>query len=211
MRELVLDWVGIISLAILAFLLMVSLASEASPISSVNQPQAVLDWGHNDWSVELLKLTRGHLRQLDKATDISLYCPKYLSLNEEKRSLVWGRLAVAIAKFESNYNPKSQMTESNGSVSQGLFQLTYGDRFCPQTKAEGDLNDPFINMSCAVKLMADYVEKDGKVASGGYTKYGSPPSRGLARYWSVIRVPDRKSKHHLAEIKSITSKAPVCD
>jgi hypothetical protein len=169
-----------------------------------------LPWGHEDWSLALVKEIDSRWSDFEKAKDIELYCPKFKSLSKMDQQFAWATLFVAIVKRESGYNPKSKMTESNGDVSQGLFQLTYGNSHCPKSKSDGDLDDPFININCAVQIAADYAAKDGVVASGGYVQYGASPAKGLARYWSVLRVPDRKSKHHLAEIKSKVQALPFC-
>jgi len=68
-----------------------------------------------------------------------------------------------------------------------------------------------VNIDCAVKLMGHFIAKDRVVASGGYVKAGAPDPKGLARYWAVIRVPDKKRKHKLSEIIAMTRQSPGCN
>jgi hypothetical protein len=164
----------------------------------------------DDWSVVTISTVKSKIASLNKASDMSKFCPLYSSMNIDEQALAWGYLLSGIVKFESGYNPNSTMTESDGSVSQGLFQLTYGNAHCPKSRKEADLNDPSVNIKCAVAIMADEVESDHVVAAGGYIKYGAPPAKGIAKYWSVMRVPDSKSKHHLADIAAMAAKAPGC-
>lgn len=152
------------------------------------------------------------MTSLNKAkVDMKRFCPKYDALTLDQQKLAWGYLIGAMTKYESGYNVKEVYKESNNTLSEGLFQLTYGNKFCPKKKSEGDLQDPLVNITCALKLMAYYTDMDGVVAAGGYTSYGAPSPKGLARYWSVIRVKDTKSAHHLADIITMTKKAPGCN
>jgi hypothetical protein len=174
------------------------------------KPVTNLEWNNEQWSYHLTnEINKSELPNL-APTDVKEYCPKYRELSRNQMRDFWAVLAVAIAKRESDYKPTTVYKESNGVDSIGLYQLSYGDRFCPKTKAAGDLQDPLVNISCAVKLMDHYVSMDNTVAAGGYVKYGAPSPKGLARYWSVIRVPDTKSKHFLAEIKAKTSAISFC-
>jgi hypothetical protein len=169
-----------------------------------------LAWKNPGWDQVLYDSLRPRMKELSQAKDIEKYCSNFQKLPLEGKIQVYAHLMVAIAKYESGYKPGTVFEESNGVDSIGLFQLSYGDRFCPANHHQGDLKSPAVNIRCAVSLFAYFVSKDGILASGGYVKYGAPPAKGAARYWSVLRVPDKKSKHHLAEIKALTAKAPGC-
>jgi len=179
---------------------------EPIKVGPIELPGFKLEWSKA--SIEMLKKQMANLNKGQK--DMKRFCPKYEELNIDEQAIVWGHLLSAMVKFESGYNPKSKMTESDGSISQGLLQLTYGNSFCPRNKAEADLDDPIVNLGCGIKLMGSFVAKDGVIAAGGYVSRGAPPAKGLARYWAVLRVPDSKRKHKLAEIMALTSKAPGC-
>jgi Transglycosylase SLT domain len=197
-----------IVIAVSYFLIGCQTVQEPSVPPNVTLPK--LDWNNENWTYHLVnEINKSKLPDLNPK-DVDAYCPKYNELNRNKKRDMWAVLAVAIAKRESNFKPTTVFKESNGIDSIGLYQLSYGDRFCPKNKSIGDLQDPLINISCAVKTMEFHVANDGIIASGGYVSYGAPPAKGLARYWSVIRVPDRKSNHFLKEIKTKTNAASGC-
>ncbi|HEU4885972.1 MAG TPA: transglycosylase SLT domain-containing protein, partial [Longimicrobium sp.] len=110
----------------------------------------------------------------------------------------WGELIVAMAKFESGWKPDVIFHEPPplGVDSVGLLQLSYEDqagyKLEPLDRARKSLEDPLVNLRCAVKIMAKLVKKDGVVARGAKKQ-----SRGAARYWSVLR-----EGHHVDEIKA---------
>jgi hypothetical protein len=185
-------------------------APTATPASQATQKYA---WNHPDWDLALIKEISNRYEDFNKAQDMIEWCPQYPLLSKEQRVQVWGALFVALSKPESGWNPKSKYTESNGSVSQGLFQLTYGDNstYCPDSKTEADLDDPLVNIHCAINLAANYVAKDSVVASGGYVSLGTANPHGLARYWAVIRSPDSKSKHQKEEIRAKVKAFALCD
>lgn len=144
------------------------------------------------------------------------FFPGYKGLVPVAQAKVWLTLFGAIAARESGidratgfFKTSVVYRESSGDDSEGLFQLTYGDKHAPKTKADGDLHDPILNLTVALKIGADLVASNGVVAAGGYVKYGAEAPKGLAKYWSTIRTPDSKSSHHLAEIIEKTKKAKV--
>lgn len=186
-------------------------ASPAPSSSPVQAPVGAIPNFAPEWSKFTLSFVKSHLAQFDKAEkDMQRFCPNYLQFNQDQRSVAWGYLIGAIVQYESGYDPTDGMTETNGDVSQGLLQLTYGNAHCPKSKAQGDLNDPIVNLNCGLQIMADYVSEDAVVAGGGYVQYGAPPAKGAARYWSVIRIRDSKRTHHLPDIMALTAKAPGC-
>ena len=225
-------------LFLLAFFLTVGCTKTAPPADAPSVEPAKPDLSlvieipgfKPEWSKAAHKLVGENLLKLNKASsDMSArFCPKFASLSEAQQITVWVHLMSAIWRYESGPNPPKPyfktdvvFKESNGVNSEGAFQLSYGDSFCPKKKAEGDLHDPLVNMDCAVKLMASFTDKDSVVAAGGYTAYGASSPKGLARYWAVIRVPDPKphrnskgemvrSDHKLKEIIDLTRKAPGC-
>lgn len=169
------------------------------------------------WVMHSLKVFETEFPKLDKASkDMKRFCPRYESLTVDQRKIAWLHLFSGVLKRESGlgkdgyFKTTTSMVESNAALSQGLFQLTYGDRYCPKKKSEGDLNDPLINLTCGYKIAGHFAQLDGVVARGGFVKYGAEPPKGLARYWSVIRTPDKKSKHYLDEIIATTKQFKAC-
>lgn len=167
-----------------------------------------------EWTERGLTLLPALLSKFDAgAKDMERFYPGYGKLNNQQKCQVWLTLFGAIASFESGLDKNTGFfkthvvyKESNGADSIGIFQLSSGDSF---TTSSTDLYDPFQNLEVALRIGAKFVSTDGLVAAGGYPSYGAPSPRGLARYWSVIRVPDTKSNHHLAEIIEKTKKAQV--
>lgn len=164
----------------------------------------------NNWATYAEKIVKENFSKFDAAKDIKDWCPQYPKLSPDLKIKVWAAMVGAIIEHESDFNPNSKFLEKDGKWSIGLLQLSYGNRFCPAKKEDGNLEDPFVNLKCGVQLMAYFVEKDGVVAKGGFKSYGAPPPEGLARYWAVIRVPDSKSKHKKEIIRKNISSLPVC-
>jgi hypothetical protein len=184
-----------------------------SCVTSVPFQAATLAWNNPDWDRNLVNELTENFAKLDEARDdMALFCPKYASLSQDGKIQAFAFLMVAMAKFESGYDPKNYYMEKSGKPSLGLFQLSYSDPYvgCPKSKAEGDLYSPKANISCAVKIMAKKLNQDKVVAFGGYVQYGAKPAKGAASYWAVLREPDSKSRHKLYEIKNLTKLAPGC-
>lgn len=171
-----------------------------------------------EWAEVGMKEVMKLLPKFDKgASDMDArFFPDYSKLPAEGRARVILTLFGAIASYESGIDKATGFfktsvvyPESNGVASEGLYQLSYGDDHAPKSKAQGDLHDPILNLTVALNIGADLVARDGLIAAGGYPSYGAPSPKGLARYWSVIRVPDTHDNHHLADIIAKTKKAMV--
>lgn len=174
------------------------------------------------WSTFARKELKQYLPGFSKASDRKDYCAKYDSLTDDQKNEVWLTMVVEIARYESGFKLSSSMVESNSALSQGLYQLTYGDPYCPKNKAGGDLNAYDVNMRCAFKILNRWVSADGVIAAGGYVASGAPPDKGAAQYWSVIRVPDvhdyknsagklvKARPHQKAKIQAATKALPFC-
>jgi hypothetical protein len=159
------------------------------------------------WSRELRAQVKANLASFDKATDWADFCPAYASLDEDGRVEVISTLAVAIVRYESNYDPRKVFREPAplNVDSVGLFQLSYEDRLtgCVVDRAVRSLEDPLNNIRCAVPHMARFIAKD-KVVTAGST---SANALGLARYWSVMRL---GPAHKLEQIRAATRATPGC-
>lgn len=143
-------------------------------------------------------------------TDISKFCPKYSKLNMDEKNKFWVTLISAIARPESNYDPKTTYTEKfvdahgNYVISRGLLQISIESAnqklYSCQIKKAEDLHTPETNIQCGIKILSALVKKDNSIAS-----YTSTPVGG-AKYWSVLR----SSKGHLPEITGNTKKLTFC-
>jgi soluble lytic murein transglycosylase-like protein len=168
--------------------------------------QIALSWdnGHRQaWSAQLIASIRESMSQLEQGNPDS-FVSGYSSLSAELRIKFWAELLIAVAKFESDWNPNEIFHEppplSVDSI--GLLQLSYQDHahynLEPLSPAAKSLQDPLVNLRCGVKIFATLVSRDKTIASGNH---------GAAAYWSTLRP---GHKHHLEEIKTrIKRNVPV--
>lgn len=167
-----------------------------------------LSWekGHPErkaWS-DQARLTAGVvLRSLEKAKDINRFCPKYFDHGVFDRVQFWGELVSTMAFFESAWNPKTVFKEpaplNNESI--GLLQLSQSDAKnyasiaqCKPLAVRSNLMDPLINLDCGLRIMAQWIAKDGAITT--------PNNLGAARYWSVLRE-KRKLPDVLKKLKGL--------
>jgi hypothetical protein len=174
-------------------------AAPASPV--------VLSWDNKTermpWSNQLIACVSAKKAELDKG-NADTFIAGYNGLAADMQVKFWAELLVAMAKFESGWNPHDIFQEppplTEDSV--GLLQLSYGDQnnypLEPLNKATRSLEDPLVNLRSGVTIFAKLVAEDKVVTKGGGAK-----GDGASRYWSVLR---EGAKHHLAEIKALTKK-----
>lgn len=177
----------------------------APPVPTTPQEMTMLSWEasskpeRKQWSQYLMKLVQEDWSSLLKgADDMDQFCPRYASLSTQERANVWSQLFVAMAKYESSYNPLSRMQETTMGTdpvtkkpvySEGLLQLSYQDitgwSFCKfdwskdknlsPTDPRKTILDPYINLHCGVGIMAKQVARTGKIMVGS------------GAYWAVIK------------------------
>lgn len=153
--------------------------------------------------------------------DISAFCPPYEQSSTADRSHFWVGLIAAIADAETagRLNPRDSYTEpmhEHGSqsplvVSRGLLQLSFpGDRDayqCEIADAQA-LYDPSVNLACGVKILANLVTHDQRIAG----QVGST-WKGGAAYWSTLRSSGGKGNsnaRNLAKVERHTQALSVC-
>ncbi|MVM39353.1 transglycosylase SLT domain-containing protein [Spirosoma sp. HMF3257] len=168
----------------------------------------VLSWdvvaSRKNWSAELLQAIKTNKAVLD-AGKMENFITGYQELSADLQIKCWAELIVAMAKFESDWNPHSIYHELPplGVDSVGLLQLSYEDQNLyalePLNREQRNLEDPLVNLRCGVKILAHLVAKDSVIADtiivDNHRKY-----KGAARYWSVLREGD---KHHLNDIRHL--------
>lgn len=188
-----------------------------------------LSWDNNpirkEWSSYLSQSIDAQFKYLDKAEDISDFCPNYSVLNKEEKIKVWSELFIAMAYYESNWIPTMRYREDSLGIdsvtgqqvySEGLLQLSYQDvKNIPWIKANGclidwkkdkDLNpllntktifNPEINLNCGVLIMANQIKSRRNIllTSGAY--------------WSVIKINSNNSK--IYQITERLSKLKICN
>lgn len=160
-------------------------------IDSIAKVAGTLSWKNSEWDKALYKELVILEPLFSKAKDITTFCPKYNDLTPDQKLHALGEFMVAIAFYESGFNPSSKYMEPPplGYESIGLYQLSYEDNKgypdCKLNRASKNLEDPAQNIRCASIIMQKLL-KDGQITSADF-------KRGLARYWSVTR-PTNKGK-----------------
>jgi Transglycosylase SLT domain len=141
-------------------------------------------------------------------SDVAEFCPGFAALASKGRQAFYVGLISRMARFESNFNPNTNFTESfpdsqgRPVVSRGLLQLSIESANaypgCTLENPE-QLHDPATNLDCGVVILNRLVSRDqaiGRRVDGRW--------RGGAAYWSVLRPPRR------AEVSAFTADLEVC-
>ena len=144
-------------------------------------------------------------------TDISKFCPAYLTKKPEDRKIFWVGLLSIVARPESNFKPETKYTENfldaqgKNVVSRGLLQISIESanqkKYSCGIKKADDLHDPSVNLACSVKILDAWIKTDNVIAT-----YGTGPPRGGGRYWSTLR----ENNKHLPELTKFTKGLKVC-
>jgi len=178
-----------------AFVLMAVLAG----CSNANPPEVRLDkaalpvmrWDHRPeadaWTAATLSALKdqGSVLLGTVPTDIADFCPAYENASERDRAAFWSGLFSALAKHESTWKPQAAGGDGKWI---GLTQIApataraYG---CHAQNAS-KLKNGSANLSCAVRIAAAQVGRDGVLVSqnGNW--------RGLARDWAPLRNPAKR-------------------
>ncbi|WP_249138911.1 transglycosylase SLT domain-containing protein [Actibacterium sp. MT2.3-13A] len=158
-------------------------------------------WDHRaeaaDWTRATLGALESHGAALPHSlpADIGRFCPGYESASLDERRAFWAGLLSALAKHESTWNPRAV---GGGGRWFGLVQIAprtaqgYGCR----AQSGADLQEGGANLSCAVRIMARTVARDGVIAQGG---------RGVAADWGPFKVAGKQ-----ADIAAWTSSQSYC-
>ncbi|MBK5926377.1 hypothetical protein CCR87_03235 [Rhodobaculum claviforme] len=192
-----------VALAVLALVAGCSdLGEGASRAATPTVP--VMQWDHRpearDWTLSTMGAIGTHARPLIETplSDIETFCPGYGTATETQRKAFWVGLLSGLARFESTWNPRAA---GAGGRYRGLLQIfpqTARYRGC-DIDAPGDLYDGATNLSCAVRIAAAAVERDGVVA-GGPGNWG-----GVAADWPPLRDASKR-----AQIASFTRAQSYC-
>lgn len=127
------------------------------------------------WSRAALSALRAHARPLPRSVprDIDTWCPAYRNAGTAKREAFWVGLISALSKHESTYRPGAV---GGGGKWFGLLQISPGTARsygCRAGSGEA-LKNAGSNLSCALRIMAVTVPRDGVVSEG---------MRGVAADW----------------------------
>ncbi|MBY4891670.1 transglycosylase SLT domain-containing protein [Rhodobacteraceae bacterium N5(2021)] len=154
----------------------------------------VMRWDHHpeggDWTAMAFAALDTHASVLPMLVpeDIEAWCPAYPEAPLENRQAFWTGLMSALARHESTWNPEAV---GGGGRWFGLVQISpatarhYG---CQATSGQA-LLDGSANISCAMRIWASTVPRDGVVAQsrGGVAADWGPfvqaPKREEMRQW----------------------------
>ncbi len=150
-------------------------------------------WEHRErhprWNRGALQALRTHGRALVEMVpdDIAFWCPGYQVQDDERRRHFWVGFLSALAKYESTYKP-----DAVGGDGQwyGLLQILPGTAQSYDCRARsGDaLKDGADNLSCALRIMAVTVPRDG-VIQGKDDQW-----LGVSADWGPLRSKDKRKE-----------------
>lgn len=134
-----------------------------------NRPEAQL------WTRASISALKEHGASLPQTVprDIANWCPAYIGAPEAQRRAFWVGLLSTLAKHESTYRPRAV---GGGGKWFGLLQISPGTARSYKCRARSGaaLKDGVANLSCAIRIMAVTVPRDGVVSKG---------MRGVAADW----------------------------
>lgn len=136
--------------------------------------------GHEAWTRAALSALKGHGRVLTQLVpdDINDWCPAYKESDDAGRRAFWVGFLSALSKHESTYN---QDAVGGGGRWYGLLQIlpaTARGYECNARTGQA-LKKGGANLSCAIRIMAVTVPRDGVIYGRG--------GRGVAADWGPLR------------------------
>ncbi|WP_338050507.1 transglycosylase SLT domain-containing protein [Roseovarius dicentrarchi] len=143
-------------------------------------------WDHRpagaEWTRSALSALGQHGAPLVRAVprDIATWCPGYASADPARRSAFWVGFLSTLAKYESTYRAKAV---GGGGLWYGLLQILPGTArgYGCRARTGGALTDGGDNLSCAIRIMARTVTRDGAIA------LRDNRWRGVAADWGPLR------------------------
>lgn len=141
-------------------------------------------WDHlpegDSWNRSVLGRVHAKQKTFELARDLDDFCPGYANANSAQKDTCWLRIVSAIARYESNFNPRATYLEHTGRTSVGLLMMN--PDHCPGAHTVEALKDATLNINCAMDRMRLLISRDHSLS-------GAAPKRGAAAYWSVLRPP----------------------
>lgn len=165
--------------------------------------------GKPEWSAALLAKIKGEFITLDLATDMKRFCPSYRLLGEEERVRVWAEFWVAVAYYESLWDPKVALVdvgkpEKKDTWSVGLYQMSVVDQdwlWGKRLYSFEQLQTAEANIDLSLSVMRRQISR-----SGGLIVL---PNSHKLRYWAVLLDGNKYSR--VNEIsKDVRKRLPIC-
>ncbi|MDA0187884.1 MAG: transglycosylase SLT domain-containing protein, partial [Proteobacteria bacterium] len=170
------------AVALTLMLLAGCIGGESYSTRGLNADSFPMRWDHvpqaDEWEVAGLAALDSHAAILPDIVpaDIDRWCPAYPDANDAQRSAFWLGLMSSLARHESTWN---EAAVGGGGRWFGLVQIspatarTYG---CQASSAQA-LLDGGANVSCALRIWAETVPRDGVIAEG---------RKGIAADWGPL-------------------------
>lgn len=134
--------------------------------------------GSKLWTRSALAALKTHGQPLERTVpaDIGEWCPAYPAQTAAARRAFWVGLLSALAKYESTYRPEAV---GGGGRWYGLLQILPSTAALYRCRARSGaaLKHGPDNLSCAIRIMARTVPRDGVVSRG---------MRGVAADWGPL-------------------------
>jgi hypothetical protein len=142
---------------------------------------------HTQWNIAAIEALETHGRALVETVpqDIDRWCPAYAEASEKEREAFWVGFMSALAKHESTYKPSA--VGGNGKWF-GLLQISPATArgYDCRANSGNDLKVGGENLSCAIRIMAVTVPRDGVIS-----QYDGQ-WRGVAADWGPLRVDSKR-------------------
>ena len=161
------------SLALVLGLSACNLSNFALPGMASEPPEEdiVMRWDHRpeamSWTATAFAALDTHASVLPTIVpdDIAQWCPAYPDAPEADREAFWAGLMSALARHESTWNPEAV---GGGGRWFGLVQISPATarHYGCQAGSGQALLDGSANISCAMRIWAETVPRDGVVAAG---------------------------------------------
>lgn len=167
----------------------------------IPQEDAPMRWDFHpdgaDWTSASFAALSAHGAPLSSIVpaDIATWCPAYPEASRAERDAFWTGLLSTLAKHESTWNPDAVGGDGRWF---GLVQISPGTArgYGCEARSGEALKDGPANLSCAIRIMAVTVPRDGVVSAG---------REGVAADWGPFWS-DRKR----ADMIAWTSTQPYC-
>lgn len=191
------------AVALTLMLLAGCIGGESYSTRGLNADSFPMRWDHvpqaDAWEVAGLAALDSHAAILPDIvpSDIDRWCPAYPDANDAQRSAFWLGLMSSLARHESTWN---EAAVGGGGRWFGLMQISpttarsYG---CQASSAQA-LLDGEANVSCALRIWAETVPRDGVIAEG---------RKGIAADWGPLH-PSQARKRE--DIRTWVRAQPYC-
>ena len=191
------------AMALSLMLLAGCIGGESYSTRGLNADSFPMRWDHvpqaDAWEVAGLAALDSHAAILPDIVpaDIDRWCPAYPDANDAQRSAFWLGLMSSLARHESTWN---EAAVGGGGRWFGLMQIspTTARNFGCQASSGQALLDGEANVSCALRIWAETVPRDGVIAEG---------RKGIAADWGPLH-PSQARKRE--DIRTWVRAQPYC-